>query len=210
MRKNKLFLIAAGLGLGCGLFLVTAQIPEGTQAPDAKKKSKRPPRPGVTTPGVRREMSSITPLAVFDTGGTPDWQVVTNDAIWVANGPKNTVHRLDAKTNTIAATVTVGDKPCSGLTTGFGSVWVPNCGSQTVSRVKMADNTIEATVPRWTFRKRRRNCGQHRCNLAGDRQSRQAFKNRSEVQRGRGANRYPGKLGGGVLCRGWRLGHDAR
>ncbi len=149
MRTQKWMLMAAGFGLGCGLFALTGQVQEGTQppAPDAKKKFKRPPRPGVTTPGVRREMTAITPVAIFDTGGTPDWQVVTNDAVWVSNGPKNTVHRLDIKTNTIAATVTVGAKPCSGLTTGFGSVWVPNCGDHTVSRVKMSDNTVEATVP---------------------------------------------------------------
>ncbi len=127
MRHTRLMLVL----LGC---LVSA---------DAQRK----PRPGVATAGVRREMASITPLAVFETGGTPDWQVVTPDAIWVANGPKNTVHRLDPKTNTIAATVTVGEKPCAGLTVGFGSVWVPNCGSHTVSRVSLASNTVEATVP---------------------------------------------------------------
>ena len=107
---------------------------------------KRSSRPGVANPGVKREISTITPLAVFSIPGTPDWQVVTDDAIWVANGPKNTIHRLSIKTNEVAATITVGKKPCSGLAAGFGSIWVPNCGDQTLSRVSMATNQVEATL----------------------------------------------------------------
>src|SRR5436190_8123004 len=63
----------------------------------AQDRPKRPPRTGVSTPGVKREMSAITPAAVFPIAGTPDWQVVTEDAVWVSNAPKGTVHRLDPK-----------------------------------------------------------------------------------------------------------------
>lgn len=111
------------------------------------KKSQRPPKPGVSTPGVKREMSSITPVAVFTLGGTPDWQVLTDDALWVSNGPTNSVHRLDIRTNQVAATVAVGKKPCSGLTAGFGSVWVPLCGDKVLARIDTKTNTVAATIP---------------------------------------------------------------
>jgi len=108
----------------------------------------KPPRPGVGTPGVKRPLSSITPVAVFDAGsGTPDWQVLTEDAVWVTNGPRNAIHRLDVNTNKIAATITVGKRPCSGLAAGFGSIWVPNCGAKTISRVDIKTNSVVATVP---------------------------------------------------------------
>lgn len=113
----------------------------------APTKPARPVRPGVTTPGVKREMSAITPASVFTVGGTPDWQVVTDDAVWVANGPLNAVHRLDPKTNQVAATVPTGKKPCSGLAAGFGSIWVPNCGDKTLSRVDVNTNSVVATIP---------------------------------------------------------------
>ena len=106
----------------------------------------RTPRPGVSDPALKREMSSIKPIAVFETDGTPDWQVVTAHAVWVANGPLNAVHRLDIKTNQIGATVTVGKKPCSGLAEGFGSIWVPNCGDKTISRIDETSNTVVATI----------------------------------------------------------------
>jgi virginiamycin B lyase len=142
-------LIAAALPLG---IVLTAQQPDGPQPPaaaEAKKKGgpKGPPRPGVSTPGVKRELSGIKPTAVFDTGGTPDWQVLTDDAVWVANGPLNSIHRLDIGTNQIAATVVVGKRPCSGLTAGFGSIWVPSCGDKTLARVDMKTNTVVATLP---------------------------------------------------------------
>ena len=130
------------------LLLVRAQEAPGI-APEAPKKSgsKRPPRPGVSTPGVKREMSTITPVAIFPVEGTPDWQVITEDSVWVSNGPKNTVHRLDLKTNKVVATIAVGRRPCSGLAAGFGSVWVPNCGDKTISRVSIATNEVTATIP---------------------------------------------------------------
>jgi YVTN family beta-propeller protein len=92
-------------------------------------------------------MTTVTPIAVFTTEGTPDWQVLTDDAVWVTNGPKSTVHRLDMKTNTVAATVQVGKRPCSGLAWGFGSVWVPNCGDNTLSRIDTKTNQVIATLP---------------------------------------------------------------
>ncbi|MBL8227395.1 MAG: hypothetical protein JNL98_02920 [Bryobacterales bacterium] len=111
------------------------------------KKMQRPPRPGVKAPGVQSQMTDIKPDAVFPVEGVPDWQVVTEDAVWVSNGPRNTVHRMDAKTNQVTANIAVGKKPCSGLAAGFGSVWVPNCGDATVSRVDIKTNTVVATIP---------------------------------------------------------------
>jgi YVTN family beta-propeller protein len=152
MHKHLQFatMLAATL-LSAGVWM-QAQPPAtgGSAAEAAQEKAKRPPRPprpGVGIPETRREMASLKPLAVFPVEGTPDWQAVTEDAVWVSNGPRNTVHRLDAKTNQVVAVVEVGQRPCSGLAAGFGSVWVPNCGSRTVSRVDTATNQVVATIP---------------------------------------------------------------
>src|ERR1051325_157110 len=141
--------------LGIAAIAIYAQ--DAVTAPQsAEKKGKRQPPPGVSTPGVKKEMSAITPATVFPLPGTPDWQVVTDDAVWVSNGPKNTIHRLDVKTNTVAATIEVGKRPCSGLAAGFGSVWVPLCGDRpnvengakpALARVDIKTNTVVATIP---------------------------------------------------------------
>ena len=102
---------------------------------------------GVKEAGVQRRMSTVSPIAVFPVEGAPDWQVLTDDSVWVTNSPKNTVHRLDAKTNTVAAVVEVGKQPCSGLAAGFGSIWVPNCGDKTLSRIDIKTNKVVATLP---------------------------------------------------------------
>jgi virginiamycin B lyase len=120
--------------------------PPAENAPK-KKRPPQPPRPGVNAPGVKRDISSIKPVAVFPTGGTPDWQVLTDEALWVSNGPLNAIHRLDLKTNQVAATIEVGKRPCSGLTSGFGSIWVPSCGDKTLARVDMKTNAVTATLP---------------------------------------------------------------
>jgi YVTN family beta-propeller protein len=114
----------------------------------------KPKRPGVSTPGVKIPITKLKPDAVFSLPGVPDWLAI-DEHVWVSNSPKNTVHRLDPKTNTVAATIEVGKHPCSGLAVGFGSLWVPNCGEKSgdgfvgrnLVRVSLEDGKIEATLP---------------------------------------------------------------
>lgn len=148
MRMNQLLMAGVCLSIGVAVLAQQQESPAAT-APEAapKKKGMRTPKPGVSTPDVKREMSTVTPVAVFNTGGTPDWQVLTSDSLWVANGPLNSVHRLDLETNEITATIMVGKKPCSGLTEAFGSVWSPSCGDKTLARIDEKTNMVTATIP---------------------------------------------------------------
>lgn len=106
----------------------------------------RPPRPGVKTPGVQIPMTALKPDAVFEVPGTPDWLAI-DESVWVSNRPKNSVSRLDPKTNAVVDTISVGNLPCSGLAAGFGSLWVPNCGDQTLSRIDLKTGKVTATIP---------------------------------------------------------------
>lgn len=106
----------------------------------------RPPRPGVTTPGVRRSMADIHPDATFAVAGEPDWMVVTEDAVWVTSSNVNHVVRLDPTTNRAGLIVTI-DKPCSGLAAGFGAIWVPSCGAHALFRVDPQTGKIVTQIP---------------------------------------------------------------
>jgi YVTN family beta-propeller protein len=143
MKVKRTFALAS-LGVCLSLSIVAAQARVGD--PSSESEPSQQARPGVSIRGVRREMSAIKPVAVFPVKGSPDWQVVTDDAVWVTSAKTNTVHRLEAKTNKVAATVEVGKKPCSGLAAGFGSIWVPNCTDQTISRIDIKTNKVIATV----------------------------------------------------------------
>jgi virginiamycin B lyase len=105
----------------------------------------RPKRPGVTTPGVRIPITKLTPEAIYDVPGAPDWMAVDKE-VWVSNSPKNSVSRLDPKSNAVT-TFAVGKNPGSGLAAGFGSVWVPNCGDSTITRLDLKDGKTQATFP---------------------------------------------------------------
>jgi virginiamycin B lyase len=119
-------------------------------ASQAQPAPAKPKRPGVSTAGVKIPISKLKPDAVFSVPGVPDWLAV-DEQVWVSNSPKNTVHRLDPKTNTVTATVETGMHPCSGLAVGFGSLWVPNCGDKNgggnLARVSLKDAKVEATLP---------------------------------------------------------------
>lgn len=130
-------------GLATGLMTIVFCWAEANPS----KRTPPPPRPGVTDSSLKLPIRFIKPEATFPVEGTPDWLAVDKDAVWVSNKPKDSVAKLDIKTNRVIETVTVGKKPCSGLAIGFGSVWVPNCGDNTISRVDTKTNKVVATIP---------------------------------------------------------------
>lgn len=90
----------------------------------------------------------LRPTATFSLGGSPDWLVITPDAVWVSNAALKVVQRIDVRTNTLAARVNLPSEPCSGLAYGFGSVWVPLCGPHpALARIDVVSNSITVTLP---------------------------------------------------------------
>ncbi len=106
----------------------------------------RAPKPGVKTPGIRVPIALLKPEAVFEVPGTPDWLAI-GDSVWVSNKPKNSVTRIDPKTNKVAETIEVGRQPCSGLALDSGSLWVPLCGDQALARVDLKTSKVVAKLP---------------------------------------------------------------
>jgi virginiamycin B lyase len=102
-------------------------------------------KPGVKTPGVKIPIERLKPEAVFPYPGSPDW-IAVDESVWVSNRPKDSVARLDPKTNTVAATLAVGTGPCSGLAVAFGSLWVPNCGDKTIARVDLGSGEVKPVI----------------------------------------------------------------
>jgi virginiamycin B lyase len=97
---------------------------------------------------VQVPFASLKPSATIKIGGTADWVLITDDAVWVASTRPYAVQRIDPATNRILATVRVSGEACSGLAYGFGSIWVPICGKKpALVRVDASKNTITATLP---------------------------------------------------------------
>jgi virginiamycin B lyase len=104
------------------------------------------PKPGIKE--VQVPFASIRSSARMKVGGTADWALVTEDAVWVASTRPNAVLRIDPTSNKILALIKVSGDVCSGLASGFGSIWVPLCGKRAaLVRVDAAKNRITATLP---------------------------------------------------------------
>jgi len=105
----------------------------------------------VLKPGVKEVQApfpSLKPSATIKVGGTADWVLITDDAVWVASTKPYAVHRIDPARNRIIATIRVSGEVCSGLASGFGSIWVPLCGkTPNLVRIDAAKNRITATLP---------------------------------------------------------------
>ena len=92
-------------------------------AQDASAEWKNLRKPGIKE--VQVPFASIKPTATLKVGGTADWVLVTENAVWVASTKPSAVIRIDPATDKIVATVKVPGEACSGLASGFGSIWVP-------------------------------------------------------------------------------------
>lgn len=105
----------------------------------------RPKKPGIPDVERRLPIEQLVPQAVFEIPGVPDWQAI-DESVFVSNGPKNSIARLDPKTNKVAATIAVGKEPGAGLAIGFGSVWVPCCGDPSLVRVDLKTEQVVAKI----------------------------------------------------------------
>jgi virginiamycin B lyase len=101
-------------------------------------------KPGV--PAVQRPLSALAPDAVISVPGSPDW-IGIDDYIWISNSVKNSISRIDPKTNQVAAVVDAGNKPCAGLANAFGSVWTPVCGDKKLVRIDPKTGRVTASIP---------------------------------------------------------------
>jgi virginiamycin B lyase len=97
---------------------------------------------------VQVPFASLKQSATIKVGGTADWVLVTNDAVWVASTKPYAVERIDPATNKFVAKVGASGEACSGLASGFGSLWVPLCGNTpALVRIDATKNAISATLP---------------------------------------------------------------
>jgi virginiamycin B lyase len=104
------------------------------------------PRLGVKE--VQIPFASLRPSATFKIGGTADWVLVTEDAVWVAGTKPYSVQRVDPRTNRIIARVSLSGEACAGMEFGYGSVWVPLCGKHpALIRISALTNRITAALP---------------------------------------------------------------
>jgi len=100
---------------------------------------------GIKTPGVVRPLSELTPETVYPVAGSPDWSVITKDAVWVSSARVNHVVQLLPSTGRTGMIAEVA-KPCSGLAYGWGSVWVPSCGMHKILRLDEATGEVIAQI----------------------------------------------------------------
>jgi virginiamycin B lyase len=105
----------------------------------------------ISKPGIKEVQvpySSIKPTATIKIGGTADWVLVTEDAVWAASTKPYAVLRIDPATNKIVERIRIPAEACSGLASGFGSIWAPICGKKpALVRIDAAKNAISTMLP---------------------------------------------------------------
>ena len=96
---------------------------------------------------VQRPIASLPVAAKISIPGSPDWVGISANAVWISNAGADSLARIDPSTNSVAKTVAVGRRPCSGIAVGFGAVWSPSCADKRLDRVSEQSSTLELHIP---------------------------------------------------------------
>jgi len=112
--------------------LLSLRAAEKPPKPEHPKKASTPPKSGIQTPGVQIPFAKLKPEAEFEVSAQPEWLFFSS--VTFAPG-KDTIDRIDPKTNKKMEPLTGVSKPCGGMASAFGSLWAPACGAGSLARI---------------------------------------------------------------------------
>ncbi len=122
-----------------------------SEKPHNKKSPVVTPKIGIKTPGIQLAFSRLKADAEFQTPEKPDWIFVTTGPAAAAFIPtKNSIDKVDLKTNKKGDPIAGIDQPCGGMVSAFASLWAPACGARSLVRVDAKTFKITATIPAGT------------------------------------------------------------
>jgi virginiamycin B lyase len=112
--------------------------------------------PAPTTPKTATTASTETGQAlaeqdVVDAGATAlaragDWLSAGAGAVWISNPPSHELHRLDADSGGLVATVALDELPCAATDFGFGALWTLTCDEPGLTKIDAAQNRVTGRV----------------------------------------------------------------
>jgi virginiamycin B lyase len=139
------------LAVRVGVCFAVAGLMAGLSAVDNKKSSKdtttkaaAAPKAGIKTPGIQIPAATLKSEAEIPVEG-PGWIAIA-DPILIESKAKDSLIRIDPKTNKPLDPVAGLNKPCSGTIAAFGSLWIPNCETRTVTRMDPKTFKVSATL----------------------------------------------------------------
>jgi streptogramin lyase len=135
------------LGLVATFSLISstyAGAPSDQNSRPAKGKATVALRTGIKTPGIQIPFSRLKAEAEFDAPAKPSWLFFSANAYVPA---RDSLERIDPKTNKKLDPIAGLAKPCGGMTAAFGSLWAPVCGDSSLVRVDSKTFKVTATIP---------------------------------------------------------------
>ncbi len=133
------------------IFGLAAQLAFSAFGDDKPSHKKTPapaiPKIGIKTPGIQIPFSKLKAEAEFQTPDKPDWIFVTSGPTGAAFIPaKNSIDKIDLKTNKKGDPIPTLDQPCGGMVSAFNSLWTPVCGAHSLVRLDAKTLKVTATI----------------------------------------------------------------
>jgi virginiamycin B lyase len=103
-----------------------------------------PKKAGVKTPGVQIPFANLKSEAEIEVPAKPEWVFFSGSAFTPG---KDTIEKIDPKTNKKGDPITGLSKPCGGMASAFGTLWATVCGTASLARIDSKTFKVTATIP---------------------------------------------------------------
>jgi len=91
---------------------------------------------------IRHPLDSLPVAVRVHLPASPDWLAAAFGAMWVVNYRPSALQRLDPESDSLVATILLGDDACLGIAVGPRSLWVPSCETGELNEVDPGTNTV--------------------------------------------------------------------
>ena len=124
--------------------LATSLVAAPADKPAAKGKKAAGPHLGVKTPGILIPFELLKAEAEVAEPTKPEF-LFFSESLYVPG--KDSIEKLNAKTNKPGDAIAGIKQPCSGMVSAFESLWISSCGDKSLVRVNAKTGKTTATLP---------------------------------------------------------------
>ncbi len=116
-----------------------------TPVPPTSSPSATPTAAASNEPLSMTTLRELTGFVEYEVNGTPDWQAVSKDAVWVADDFAHQIYRIDPSHNKLTS-LDVGFGPCNGMAVGFSALWTADCFGKKLVRIGLDTRKVDGRL----------------------------------------------------------------
>ena len=96
---------------------------------------------------IQHPLDSLPVAHRYSLPTSPDWMATGFGSVWVINYQPSALYRIDPNTDTVLASIPLGDDACLGIVVSPASIWVPSCQTGELNEIDPSTDRVRNRYP---------------------------------------------------------------